>query len=82
MCISLAAEVFILLDKEDDIVRITINDGDIWFGVLGLTAGEKPQLFASAKLRIRAVHRTVYGVHSMVQVRRRGHRNRTVILFF
>ena len=44
----LTAKVFILLDKEDDIVRITVDNADIRFGVLDLPAGEEPQLLASA----------------------------------
>jgi hypothetical protein len=41
-------ESFILLDKEDYIVRVTIDDADIRLGVLGLSAGEEPQFLASA----------------------------------
>jgi hypothetical protein len=48
MRLSVTTKALVLLDKEDDIVRIAIDDADIRFGVLDLPAGEEPQLLASA----------------------------------
>lgn len=42
------AELFILLDKEDNIVHISIGDPNIRFGVLVFPMDEEPQLFACA----------------------------------
>jgi hypothetical protein len=48
MRLPVIAELFILLDNEDTMVRITIDDADIQYDVLGISAGEEPQLLEGA----------------------------------
>ena len=48
MRVCVPAEPSILLDKKDNVVRISINEADVKFGILVFPADEEPQLFARA----------------------------------
>jgi hypothetical protein len=42
------SKALVLLNEEDDVVQTSIYDGDIWFGVLELSADEEAKLLPSA----------------------------------